>query len=354
MARLHQYGSNSSKNGYHLKGWTKHSGNTTLQVRYPCELLFDWMDLEPGDRIPSDLITSLLGANLLYTIGDGTAIDEEPEWTPSLDTISEDLTDGQRERLLGFIREYDGPRYKFIKQLQSEVDTGEGISGDARLSSHTSDQQNWYACIDSTSRGADESLHQIANQVFDSRPLTEEARSIIQKWNTDSSLEKLAEAPHIESSVRLFHNYVGTVNSLWVEDDALVYLVSLPDTDRKDSEARFFVNHFPKDVLDDGTERFESVFKIIVPDDNTERLPVVNENETVLHQIIIADGEALYWSVGLLEGSFRSNEIEKAEFGTYLEVIFDVTSQLVESLIGETIGESSDDIEIEFDTESPK
>ena len=312
------------------------------------------MGLESGDRVPSDLITALLGSNLLYTIGDGTTIDDEPEWTPSLNTISEDLTDGQRERLLGFIREYDGPRCKFIQQLQSEVDTGEGISGNARLSSHTSDHQNWYACIDSKSRGADESLHQIANQVFDSQPLSEEARSIIKKWNTDANLEAFAEAPHIESSVRLFHNYVGTVDSLWMEDDALVYQVSLPDTNEKDSEPKFFVNHFPKDVWDDGAEKFESIFKIIVPDDHTDPLPVVNENETVLHQIIIADGEALYWSVGLLEGSFHSEEIEKAEFGTYLEVIFDVTSQLVESLIGETIGESTDDIEIEFETKPLK
>jgi hypothetical protein len=341
MARLHRYKPNSSNSGYFLKGWTKHSGNTTLQVRYPCELLLDWMGFEPGDKIPSDLITSLFEANLLFTIGDGTSIEDEQHWAPSLDSISKELESNQRQQLLGFVREYDGPRQKFIDQLRSEIDTGEEIPDDARLSSYTSSEGNWHVCIDSTSRGADESLHQIANKIFGVGSLTEESSSILKKWEPDADLESFSKAPHVESSVRLFNTYVGEIHSVEMAGESIVYVASLPERTKEDPWPKFVINHYP------GADDFELIFRIYIPDKDAEK--VIGKDEIIVHDIIVLDDDLVYWSIHFYENNYDPSGSPRDEFEEYLQSIFESTVRLMEYLTGETVGESLNDVVIEFE-----
>lgn len=354
MARLHEYNSNSTRNGYYLKGWTKHSGNSTLQVRYPCELLFDWLGFEPGDKIPSDLLLPLIDSDLLYTIGDGAESNQDVDWTPSLDAVSEELSDRQRQRLLGFVRDYDGPRNGFISDLCSDLDTGERIPNSTRLSSNTNADRNWQACLDSDSRGADQSLHEIAQEVYQSEPLSDEVATILREWDTEDSLEHFSDFPHIESSVVLFRDYPGKVHSVTARSNSVTYVVSLPSSvseslwpkpeeiDEDKRWPRFIVSHI--NLEEEDVPMF--VIQIPVPVDDS--MDVEYDIDTLLHNLTIIDGTLGQWLVKSDESSLDELTQGRGGFSGHLDDVFSQTVLLMDCLTGETVAEDTSEVLIEF------
>lgn len=354
MAKLRKYKRSSSNSGYHLKGWTKESGNTTLQVRYPCELLFDWLGFEEGERIPSDLIVSLISADLLYTIGDGTDEVQNSDWTPSMDLISEELSASQRQRLLGFVRDYDGPRSKFVERLCSDIDTGESIPSGSQLSSNTSTSQNWQACVDSDSRGADQTLHQIAEDVFGSEPLSDKAASALNRWDVEN-LDEFGGIPHVESSVLMFRDYPGMVHKVKPGDGYIQYVVSLPEissekswpkpdgVDIDKSWPRFIVTHSAPTEED-----VDQSIKIDIPVGNDGSLSAKTDFDGILHKFIVVNRGVLYWLLKPEEESHERFDDWRVELSDHLDVVFEQTNLLMEYLTGDPMADDMEEFVIDF------
>lgn len=362
MAKLREYEQTSSKNGYHLKGWTKSSGNTTLQVRYPCELLFDWLGFDEGDRIPSDLVTSLISANLLFTIGDGTNEIQNTEWAPSLESVSEELTVAQRKRLLGFVREYDGPQTKFVRDLCSDIDTGEDIPDESLLSGNTSPKENlnWQACLDDGSRGADSSLHQIADDIFGST-LSETASSALTDWGIEDP-DAFTDISHVESSIILFRNYPGTVHDVIPEEDYIQYVVSLPEEspakswpspDKIDSDdlwPRYIVSHRG---LIEGTE-IDIKIDILVPNVRSSSINI--DVDGLLHKLLVDDTEIYAWLVKPWDDSKSDTEdITESDYPDWrerlkphLDDVADNSRMLLDYLRGEPSTDRQSSISVGF------
>jgi hypothetical protein len=346
MARLHEYGPDSPRSGYHLKGWTKHSGNTTLQVHYPCKLLFDWLDFQEGDKIPDELVTTLLDSNLLYTKSDSSPMGYI-NWTPSFDSISAELSEEQCQRLLGFLREYDGPRRELVQSLAENIDTGEPIPETARLSSSTDYDRNWRACVDFSSGDPDESLHRIAEQVS-KRPfgLPEIVATSLQEWS-DTSIEEFVDLPNLEESIQLFRDYPGRIHDIVPHEDHPIYFLTLPEADNQDPWPRFLVNH----ILDPQTHEYDSeyVFRVQIVSHLPAPLQDIYSSESIVHTTIVLDQEIHGWKVSVPDDIDELSDGERVEIEDQIRALESETVRLMEYLLDSRVDSKVETSSVEYE-----
>jgi hypothetical protein len=341
MARLHVYDASSERSGYHLKGWTKSKGNTTLQVRYPARLLFDWLGFEEDEKIPDELLTALLKANLLYTKNSSDeAIREDLDWLESIDVLDAHLTSTQRERLLGFMREYDGPRQKYVDQLRTELDSGESISNDARLSSHSAVSANWRAVADER-HGASDSLVKIADEIYgDTSALSDqEINALLDDWLTDTTdADEIKSITGYRESIEAVTNLPIDVEVLSTTDNSLMYI-------------------FEETTLSDFPEKSQTCIATHNPDDGEygslamtapgwfpDPMEHLEESGTVIHNCF-SDGDATHWLITF--GGFDQvpSQCEIGDFERQIQILYPDLKPLMQDVLDRRLPESTTSIQ---------
>ena len=124
MAKLHEYTSESDFTGYYIYGVLHRDGHTTIQVSPTAKQLFDYIEVQPGETVPNNLLRGLLDTGLLYT-GRRRISDEDVAIEFDTEGTKSELSEAQFNRLLEFIQSYDGPRRNTIRHLAQSLELGD-------------------------------------------------------------------------------------------------------------------------------------------------------------------------------------------------------------------------------------
>jgi O-acetyl-ADP-ribose deacetylase (regulator of RNase III)/cold shock CspA family protein len=233
MARLYRYSSSNDKSGYFLRGWTPNTGNTTIQVTKVASDIFDWLNLQPEDQIPNDLLYAMLDTGLVYTDSGGS---QQNEYSVDVQRIENSLSETQFQRLIGFLKSFDDDAPSSVRQLASALGAksrqvvGESIPDTAK-----------YPTTTDSSRTKTAELESIVNRVFRDRDglpdLHEHTISTIKQVPGSVLLEDIDALPNGEPLVQAMASYPGTVRRVSTSDTGIHYSTPAPSPQSTDQFA---------------------------------------------------------------------------------------------------------------------
>jgi cold shock CspA family protein/O-acetyl-ADP-ribose deacetylase (regulator of RNase III) len=230
MARLYQYATSSDKSGYFLRGWTPNTGNTTIQVTSVAADIFDWLNLQPEDRIPNDLLYAMLDTGLVYTDSGGA---QQNEYSVDVQRIANSLSEIQFQRLIGFLKSFNDDAPSSVRRLASAL----GAESRQVTNESIPDTGKYPATTNSSSTESSE-LDSIVNRVFRNRnglpDIHKRTKSTIRQVPGPVLLEDIDALPNGESLVQAMASYPGAVRRVSTSDTGLHYSTPAPDPQSTD------------------------------------------------------------------------------------------------------------------------
>lgn len=219
MGTLKSYETSSPKSGYYIVDHVPGKGFATLQTTAVAERLIDWVELNPGDRLPQVLVQAMLDVDLLWT---GTS-SEPPESADdysleALDThaVRTGLSTKQYQRLIAFCERYDGGRREALQELERELSVS-GLSPseadypDPESLSKKQNKSETPGSLPSQFQGLHKRIF-VADQ-----HLPDLVQESIQRWGAD--VEGILDHPFGPAYAQAFTDYPGTVESVHSSED---------------------------------------------------------------------------------------------------------------------------------------
>lgn len=138
MPKIKQYVDNSDKDGSYILANVGGDSPVTLQVTDVAEKILHRTGYEPESNVPTSVVWSMYDVGLLYT---SNVVDDTPVVGDRTDKIfqqlgvSGKLTYEERENLLGYLREYNGPRQDEVANLRDDIKQAQSSGTDKELDS---------------------------------------------------------------------------------------------------------------------------------------------------------------------------------------------------------------------------
>lgn len=125
MPKIKEYVDDSDQDGKYVLANVGGESPVTLQVTDVAEKILDRAGYEPGSNVPTKVTWAMYDVGLLYT---SNVVNNPPEVGDRTDMIfqqlgvSNKLNYEEREHLLDYLREYDGPKQDEIASVQDELE----------------------------------------------------------------------------------------------------------------------------------------------------------------------------------------------------------------------------------------
>lgn len=213
MGVLKSYTNSSPKKGYYINDWVPGKGFVTLQTTGVAERLFDWIEFEPGDRLPQALVRAMLEVKLLWT-GSSSASPDLDTDTYSLENLDSHavrmgLSAGQYRRLVAFCRRYDGGRKAALRELEREL----AIEGISLSEDDYPDAQSLSERRETSTEGTAPAGYSGLHKRFfiADKHLPDVIQETIQRWGAD--IKNVLDNPYGPMYARAFVAYPGSVSS---------------------------------------------------------------------------------------------------------------------------------------------
>jgi len=122
MPTLNKYASSNEKTGYFIRANVGGSHPVTLQTTGTAEQIFKDNGYSDGSSIPTKLVWSMYDVDLVYT--ESSASSDTPSY--SFDSLSDavtgsELTEGTRQDLIRYFREYSGAHQKRVNEVLNDL-----------------------------------------------------------------------------------------------------------------------------------------------------------------------------------------------------------------------------------------
>jgi hypothetical protein len=280
MAKLHEYAATSDSSGFYIYGLLNNQEHTTIQVTDTAQRLFDYIDVNPGEKVPQNLLRALLDARLLYT-GRGRIRQRNERVRFETDETKAELSDEQYQRLLQFIQSYDGPNNAALRKLADGLE----ISQEEIPPPQNEDLKE--------SSGLPEGIKEIALEHFSTREdrLKERLGPKLNETAGNATVDDISQLSGGWEVIDELFSFEGSIEELDVlEEQRIRYQVRLPSQEECNETSVFTIIQDTPRLTGSDTARFTVIA------DRTVSLPPEREFN-ITHRIQIGNNQILDWTI---------------------------------------------------------